>query len=77
MLVAFKEEEIKHLKDLFMTKVPATMNSDGSKDTQFRTKAQKLFVPGEALGIQYAILRTPTCLLFSRYIFARSQNDDE
>ena len=55
MQMAFKEEEIKHLKDLYMARVSqvspevlATMNSSAeSRDTRPSTKAQELCAPRE------------------------------
>ena len=55
MQIAFKEEEVKHLKELYMARVSqvspevlATMNSsDGSRDTRPKTKAQELCAPRE------------------------------
>ena len=55
MQIAFKEEEIKHLKELYMARVSqvspevqATINSsDGSRDTRPKTKAQELCAPIE------------------------------
>ena len=53
-LKTVKEEEIKLLKNFDTAKVGhkppkilATMNSDGSRDTQSRTKAQELCIPRE------------------------------
>ena len=55
--ITFKEEEIKHLKELYIAKVGqispevlATMNSDGSKDAPSRTKTQELCIPGEPVA---------------------------
>ena len=55
--ITFKEEEIKHLKKLYMAKVGqsspevlATMNSDGSKDPPSRTKPQELCIPREPVA---------------------------
>ena len=53
--IAYKEEEIKHLKELYMARVSrvspevlATMNSsEASRDTRPRTRAQELFAPRE------------------------------
>ena len=51
--IAFKEEEAKHLKELYMVRlsslaVLATMNSsDGSRNTRPKTKAQELCAPRE------------------------------
>ena len=53
--IAFKEEEIKHLKELYLAReslvspeVLATMNSsDGSRDTHPTTKAEELCIPRE------------------------------
>ena len=53
--IALKQEEIRHLKELYMARVSqvspevlATMNSsDGSRDTRSRTKAQELCAQGE------------------------------
>ena len=53
--IDFKEEEIKHLKELYMARVSqvspevqATMNSsDGSRETRPKTKAQELCAPIE------------------------------
>ena len=53
--MVFKEEEIKHLKELYMARVSqvspevlATMNSsEASRDTRPRTKAQELCAPRE------------------------------
>ena len=53
--IALKEEEIRHLKELYMARVSqvspevlATMNSpDGSRDTRPRSKAQELCAPRE------------------------------
>ena len=55
MQIPLKEEEIKHLRGLYMAKVSqvspaflATMNSsDGSRDTLPRTKTQELCTPRE------------------------------
>ena len=55
MQITLKEEEIKHLRELYMAKVSqvspvvlATMNSsDGSRDTPPRTRAQELCNPRE------------------------------
>ena len=55
MQVAFKEEEIKRLKELYMARVSqvspevlATMNSsDGSRNPRPKTKAQELGNPRE------------------------------
>ena len=54
LLIILKEEEIKHLKKLYMAKVGplspevlATMNSDGSRVLQSRTIAQELCFPRE------------------------------
>ena len=55
MQIAFKEEKLKHLKELYMARVSqvslevlATMNSsEGSRDTRTRTKAQELCSPRE------------------------------
>ena len=50
--MTFKEEEIKHLKELYMAKVSqispedlATMNSDGSNDASSRTNTQEPVAP--------------------------------
>ena len=55
--ITFKEEEIKHLKELYMAKVGqispellATMNSNGSKDAPSRTKTQELCIPREPVA---------------------------
>ena len=55
--MTFKEEEIKHLKELYMAKVGqispevlATMNSDGSKDASSRTKTQEPCIPREPVA---------------------------
>ena len=53
--IAYKEEEIKHLKELYMARVSqvstdhlATMNSsEASRDTRRRTRAQELCAPRE------------------------------
>ena len=53
--IAYKEEEIKHLKELYMARVSqvspevlATMNSsEASRDTRPRTRAQELCAPRE------------------------------
>ena len=58
--IAFKEEEIKHLKELYMARVSqvspevlATMNSsDGSRDTSPKTKAQGLCGSREPMAPQ-------------------------
>ena len=52
--VAYKEDEIKHLKEMYMAKmsqvspeVLATMNSsEGSRDTRPRTRVHELCTPG-------------------------------
>ena len=55
--MTFKEEEITHLKELYMAKVGqispevlATMNSDGSKDASSRTKSQEPCIPREPMA---------------------------
>ena len=53
--MAYKEEELKHLKELYMARVSqvspevlATMNSsEASRDTRPRTRAQELCAPRE------------------------------
>ena len=55
--MTFKEEEIKHLKELYMAKVSqispedlATMNSDGSNDASSRTNTQEPCIPREPVA---------------------------
>ena len=60
MQIAFKEEEIKHLKELLSPEVLATMNSsDGSKDTRHKTKAQELCAPREPRAPQQTSQSSP------------------
>ena len=62
--ITCKEEETKHLKELYIAKVGQispevlkTMNSDGSKDASSRTKTQELFIHREHV----AHTQTPQC----------------
>ena len=56
MQIAFNEEEIKHLKELYMARVShvspevlATINSsDGSRDTRPKSNTQELCAPRES-----------------------------
>ena len=55
--MTFKEEEIKHLKELYIVKVGqispeglVTMNSDGSTDASSRTKTQEQCIPREPVA---------------------------
>ena len=65
--IAYKEEEIKHLKELYMARVSqvspevlATMNSsDASRDTRHRTRAQELCAPRDPEAPQQTLQSVP------------------
>ena len=67
MQKAFKEEDMKHMKELYMARVSqvspevlATMNtSDGSRETRPRTKAQELCAPRERRAPQQITQSAP------------------